>query len=97
MNIGNPNYHQHTCVRCDAKENETHKMVEMTELEKTEEIEGFLVTIKTYECSVCGYQSVGRDQVALTGDITPVVVSATIAVIGMITLAGYMLKRKFAL
>lgn len=97
IDIGNPNYHQRGCIRCDAVQNESHKMVEMKDLEKTEEIEGFLVTIKTYECEVCGYQSVGRDQVALTGDITPVIVGSAVAVIAMITLAGYMLKRKFAL
>ena len=55
VDIGNPNYHQRACVRCDAVENEGHKMVELKELEKTEEIDGFLVTIKTHKCEVCGY------------------------------------------
>ena len=95
--IGNPNYHQRGCVRCDAVENEGHKMVELKELEKTEEIDGFLVTIKTHKCEVCGYTVEGLDKIPLTGDITPVVVGSAVAVIAMITLAGYMLKRKFAL
>lgn len=97
IDIGNPNYHQRACVRCDAVENEGHKMVELKELEKTEEIDGFLVTIKTHKCEVCGYTVEGLDKIPLTGDITPVVVGSAVAVIAMITLAGYMLKRKFAL
>jgi LPXTG-motif cell wall-anchored protein len=32
-----------------------------------------------------------------TGDITPVVVTSAFALIALVALAGYMLKRKFAL
>lgn len=86
-NIGNPNYHEHVCVRCDAKENEPH------DFEKTETAEKI-----TWTCKVCGYtKEQGLDPVPGTGDITPIVVTSAFAVIAMITLAGYMLKRKFAL
>lgn len=48
-------------------------------------------------CDDCGYKREGIDPVPGTGDITPVVVTTAFAVIALITLAGYMLKRKFAL
>lgn len=101
--IGDPNYHVRYCqrvcegVKCDHKQTEGHNMVELKELERTEVIDGFKVTIKTHECSVCKYRVEGLDKVPLTGDITPVIVTSVVAVIGMITLAAYMLKRKFAL
>lgn len=92
-NIDNPNYHQRYCqricdgVKCDHKENESHDFVK-TETE----------TAITYTCSVCGYtMEEGIDPVPPTGDVTPVIVTSVVAVIAMITLAGYMLKRKFAL
>ena len=74
-------YHAHTCERCDVKEHEAHEWDETG-----------------LKCTICGWEKdPNLDPVPGTGDITPVVVTATFAVIALITLAGYMLKRKFAL
>ena len=50
------------------------------------------------KCTVCGWEKDPTlDPVPGTGDITPVVVTSAFAVIALVALAGYMLKRKFAL
>ena len=50
------------------------------------------------KCTVCGWEKDPTlDPVPGTGDITPVVVTSAFALIALVALAGYMLKRKFAL
>lgn len=74
-------YHAHTCERCECKEKEAHEWDETG-----------------LKCVICGYEKDPTlDPVPGTGDITPVVVTSAFALVALVALAGYMLKRKFAL
>lgn len=74
-------YHAHICERCECKEKEAHEWDETG-----------------LKCVICGYEKDPTlDPVPGTGDITPVVVTSAFALVALVALAGYMLKRKFAL
>lgn len=60
--------------------------------------------LKHQECSICGYRGAdveipadpSLDDVPGTGDITPTVIAIVIALLGILILVAYMIKRKFA-
>ena len=60
--------------------------------------------LKHQECTVCGYRGddveipadPDLDDVPPTGDITPVVIAIVVAVLGMLILVAYVIKRQFA-
>lgn len=60
--------------------------------------------LKHQECPICGYRGAdveipadpNLDDVPPTGDITPTVIAIVIALLGVLLLVAYMIKRKFA-